>query len=265
MKYLPLLLIKNRHLINQLVKRDVAQRYKGSFLGILWSFVTPLVMLSIYTFFFGFVFNNRWGGTVSDNKFEFAMVLFCGLIVFNFFSEVLTKSPTLIISNTNLVKKVIFPLEILTIVSMRSALIHTINSIVILIIGIAFIGSLHWTIILLPIVMLPIILFATGLSWFLSSLGVYVRDISQFIGLAMQALMFLSPIFYPISIIPANLRFFYYINPITYVVEDMRRILMWGQLPDWKFTFIGIVLGSLFFLAGFIWFRKTKGGFSDVL
>lgn len=265
MKYMLPLFRQNKHLMNQLVKRDVSQRYKGSYLGIVWSFATPLFMLAIYTFFFGFVFSNRWGASGSDNKFEFALVLFCGLIVFNFLSEVLTKSPSLIISNTNLVKKVVFPLEVLSVVLMRSALVHTLISIGILVIGLLIIGSIHWTIIFLPIVLLPIILVATGLSWFLSSLGVYVRDITQLIGLVVQALMFLSPIFYPISSIPANLRMIYYFNPLTYVVEDMRRILMWGQIPDWKFTVLGILLGSGVFLLGFIWFRKTKGGFADVL
>ncbi|MEK4519884.1 ABC transporter permease [Paenibacillus sp. FSL H8-0122] len=259
------LIRQNRHLMKQLVKRDVLQRYKGSYLGILWSFVTPLFMLAIYTYFFGFVFNNRWGASASDNKFEFALVLFCGLIVFNFFSEVVTKSPTLMISNTNLVKKVVFPLEILSIVLMRSVLVHTIISIGILVVGLLFIGSLHWTIIFLPLVFLPIVLFATGFSWLLSSLGVFIRDITQLIGLVMQALMFLSPIFYPISIIPEKLRFLYYFNPLTYVVEDMRRILMWGQVPNWKFTILGLVLGSIVFALGFVWFRKTKGGFADVL
>ncbi|OAB37727.1 sugar ABC transporter permease [Paenibacillus macquariensis subsp. defensor] len=265
MKHIFMLFSQNKHLMNQLVKRDISQRYKGSYLGIVWSFVTPLCMLAIYTFFFGFVFNNRWGASASDNKFEFALVLFCGLIVFNFVSEVLTKSPNLMISNTNLVKKVVFPLEVLSVVLMRSAFVHTLISIAILVIGLIFIGSIHWTIIFMPIVILPIILFTTGLSWFLSSLGVYVRDISQLIGLVMQALMFLSPIFYPISIIPANLRILYYFNPLTYVVEDMRRILMWGQVPDWKFTALGIFLGSVVFVLGFAWFRKTKGGFADVL
>lgn len=145
------------------------------------------------------------------------------------------------ISNTNLVKKVVFPLEILSIVLMRSVLVHTIISIGILVVGLLLIGSLHWTIIFIPLVFLPIILFATGFSWLLSSLGVFIRDITQLIGLVMQALMFLSPIFYPISIIPEKLRFLYYFNPLTYVVEDMRRILMWGQVPDWKFTILGLV------------------------
>ncbi|MGG3309168.1 ABC transporter permease [Paenibacillus lautus] len=265
MNYVLSIYKQNKHLINQLVKRDVLQRYRGSYLGVLWSFVTPLFMLAIYTYFFGFVFNNRWGESASDNKFEFALILFCGLIVFNFFSEVVTKSPTLMINNTNLVKRVVFPLEVLSIVLMRSAFVHTLISVLILVIGLIIIGSVHWTIIFLPIVLMPIVLFATGFSWFLSSLGVYIRDISQLIGLIMQALMFLSPIFYPITIIPENLRFVYYLNPLTYVVEDMRRILMWGQMPDWKFTILGLLLSIVIFFLGLIWFRKTKRGFADVL
>lgn len=265
MKQSLLLYKNNKHLLIQLIKRDILQRYRGSYLGLIWSFVTPLFMLIIYTYFFGFVFNNKWGETLNDNKFEFALVLFCGLLIFNFFSETITKSPSLMISNTNLVKKVVFPLEILPIVLTGSALFHMLISIVILFIGILIVGTVHWTVIFLPLVIFPIILLSLGFSWFLSSLGVFIRDISQFIGLAMQALMFMSPIFYPISIIPDSLRFIYYINPLTYVVEDVRRVMMWGLLPNWKFTIIGFLLSFSIYFLGFLWFKKTKGGFSDVL
>ncbi|MET3939709.1 lipopolysaccharide transport system permease protein [Paenibacillus sp. PvP094] len=265
MKQSLLLYKNNKHLIFQLVKRDILQRYRGSNLGLLWSFFTPLFMLIIYTYFFGFVFNNKWGGALSDNKYEFALVLFCGLLVFNFFSEIITKSPSLMVGNTNLVKKVVFPLEILPIVLTGSALFHMFVSIVILFIGVLIVGTVHWTIIFLPLVIFPVILLSLGFSWFLSSLGVFIRDISQFIGLVMQALMFMSPIFYPISVIPEKLRFIYYINPLTYVVEDVRRVVMWGVFPNWEFTLIGFLLSLMVYFLGFSWFIKTKGGFSDVL
>ncbi|MCR8844848.1 ABC transporter permease [Paenibacillus sp. SC116] len=260
-----MLLKKHSHLIKQLTKRELLQRYQGSYLGMLWSFVTPLFMLMIYTYFFGFVFKTKWGASDSSSNLEFALILFCGLIVFNFFSEVVTKSPLLIVNNTNLVKKVVFPLQVLSIVQTQSALVHALISFVILLIGLLIMGVFHWTIIFLPIAFLPIVLVSLGLSWILSALGVFIRDIAQLVGIIVQALMFLSPIFYPISIIPENLHFIYYLNPITYVVEDLRRILIWGQLPDWSFLSLGILLGLVTLLIGHICFKRTKGGFADVL
>lgn len=253
-------------LIKQFVIRDISSRYKGSYLGILWSFVTPLLMLTIYTFVFSVVFQARWGNEGETSKVEFALLLFSGLIVFNIFSEVISKSPLLIISNANYVKKVVFPLEILPIVTLGSALFHGLISLVILILAsFIFIGKIYWTILLFPVILLPMLLVTLGLSWLLSSLGVFIRDIGQLVGVMVPALMFLSPIFYPISSIPEELRFLYYFNPISYVVEDARRVLIWGELPHWDWFFYGMLIGIILYIFGIKWFKKTRKGFADVI
>lgn len=255
-----------KSLINQFIKREITGRYKGSYLGILWSFITPLLMLVIYTFVFSVVFKARWGTGADTSKVEFALLLFAGLIVFNIFSEVLVSASSLITSNVNYVKKVIFPLEILSIVSVGSSLFHGAISMIILIFAeIILMGTLHWTLILVPLIILPICLVALGLSWILASLGVYLRDIGQLIGVIVPGLMFLSPIFYPISAIPSELQYLYWINPITYVVEDVRRVVVWGKLPHWDWIVCGILIGITVSVIGLVWFKKTRKGFADVL
>lgn len=256
----------NFSLINQFIKRDISSRYKGSYLGIFWSFITPILMLIIYTFVFSVIFKARWGEGVETSKFEFALILFSGLIVFNIFSEVVSKAPSLIISNVNYVKKVVFPLEILPIVSIGAALFHALISIGILIVGIllAF-GTINWTIIFFPIVIFPMLLMMLGLAWLLASLGVFIRDIGQIVGVVIPALMFLSPIFYPISAIPEDLQFLYYFNPISYVVEDTRRILIYGDMPHWNWILYETIVGFIVMYLGYKWFEKTRKGFADVI
>lgn len=256
---------QHRELIKQFVKRDVIGRYRGSYLGIMWSFLNPLLMLTVYTFVFSVVFKARWG-VESNSKTEFALILFCGITTFNLFAEIVNRAPGLIISNVNYVKKVVFPLEILPVVVLGSAFVHASISLFILIIGLAvLLGVLHWTIVFIPLVLLPLVLLSIGLGWLFASLGVFLRDIGHILGVAVQVLMFLSPIFYPVSAIPKELQHLYYINPLSYVVEDMRRIMVWGQLPNWGWLTFGTILGVLVALFGHAWFQKTRGGFADVL
>lgn len=265
-KFKGLLKPHNLTLIKQFTKRDIAARYKGSYLGLLWSFITPILMLIIYTFVFSVIFKARWGDGAETGKFEFALILFSGLIVFNIFSEVVSKAPTLITSNVNYVKKVVFPLEILPIVSIGTALFHAFISIVILIIGIFMAyGTINWTVVFFPIVLFPMLLMMLGLSWLLASLGVYIRDVGQIIGVAIPALIFLSPIFYPINAIPENLQFLYYFNPISYIVEDTRRILIYGEMPHWNWIIYEMGIGILIMYLGYKWFEKTRKGFADVI
>lgn len=256
---------RNRSLIQSFIKREVVGRYRGSMLGLLWSFFNPVFMLLVYTFVFSVVFKARWGGG-SDSKTEFALVLFAGLIVFSLFSECINRAPSLILSNANYVKKVVFPLEILPIVSLGSAMFHTFISL-----GVWFAAYLilfgipPMTALLLPLVILPLMLFVVGLSWALASLGVYLRDVSQMIGVMTTVLMFLSPIFYPASALPEEYRHWLYLNPLTPMIEQTRDILYWGKLPDW--TLLAICTFSASFVAwfGFAWFQKTRKGFADVI
>lgn len=252
-------------LLRQLVKRDVTSRYKGSYLGIIWSFIIPLLMLVVYTFVFSVVFEARWN-IESSSKVEFALIIFSGMTVFNFFSEVLNRSSSLIINNANYVKKVVFPLALLPISITISALVQALISIVILVIGIiVFMGGINLTILYLPLVLLPVVLMSFGLSWLLASVGTYIRDIGYIVNVCTSALMFLSPIFYPVSSVPEALKFVYYLNPLSYTVEDMRKVLLWNEAPDFTWLAIGTIIGLVVAVLGYFWFKKTRRGFADVL
>lgn len=256
---------RNRHLIKTLVKREVIGRYRGSLMGILWSFFNPVFMLVVYTFVFSVVFKARWTGG-SDSKTEFALVLFAGLIVFNLFSECFNRSPALILSNVNYVKKVVFPLEILPWVTLGSALFHALISLGVWLIAYSiFFGTPHLTVFLLPLVIVPLVLFVMGVTWGMASLGVYLRDISQFIGVVTTVLMFLSPIFYSANALPEAYRSLLLLNPLTLVIEQARDVLFWGRIPDIKALMLYLVGSTMVAWVGFAWFQKTRKGFADVL
>jgi lipopolysaccharide transport system permease protein len=256
---------RHRNLIRSLVTREVLGRYRGSFLGILWSFFNPVFMLLIYTFVFSVVLKARWN-VGSDSKTEFALVLFAGLIVFNIFSECIARAPSLILSNANYVKKVVFPLDILPWVSLGSALFHTGISVgVWLLAHLILFGAPHLTSLWLPLILLPLVLFVIGLSWIFASLGVFLRDVSQLTGILITAVMFLSPIFYPVTALPEDYRYLLLFNPLTPVIEMTRDVLFWGRQPDFVLL-TSYTIGSAFIAwLGFAWFQKTRKGFADVL
>ncbi|PSJ17243.1 ABC transporter permease [Nitrosomonas supralitoralis] len=256
-------------LILQMIKREVTSRYRGSVLGLLWTFINPVLMLSIYTFVFSVVFKVRLDPqhhVIDDDKFAFALLLFIGLILYNLFSECVSRAPGLILANVNYVKKVIFPLEILPLVSLGSALFHAGISFLILL---AFLLVIHhpiqWTLIWLPIILLPFALLTMGFSWLLASIGVFVRDISQFIGLILTMLLFMSPIFYPASALPESIRDYLFLNPLTFIIEQARAVILYGQLPEWRNLALYYLLAIFVAWAGLIWFNKTRKGFADVL
>jgi lipopolysaccharide transport system permease protein len=256
---------RNRSLTQALVNREVVGRYRGSFLGLLWSFFHPLFMLAVYTFVFSIVFQAKWGKG-SDSKVEFALVLFAGLIVFNFFAECINRAPSLILGNANYVKKVVFPLEILPWVSIGSALFHGVISLLVWALFYLLIYGLPSpAIILLPFTLLPLILLTVGVSWLLASLGVYLRDIAQVTTILTTVLMFLSPIFYPVEAVPENLQFMLVVNPLAPALDQIRGVLMWGTVPDFLSWLIYLILSSLTAWLGFAWFQKSRKGFADVL
>jgi len=255
-----------RELIARLIKRDVLGRYKGSLLGLAWSFVTPIIMLVIYTFVFTVVFNARWGVGGEESKSVFALQLFAGLIVHGILAEVLTRSPGLILLNTNYVKKVVFPLAILPVIPLGSALFHAaISSLVLIVAQLLVVGSLPWTFWMLPIVLLPLIVLAMGISWLLASLGVFLRDIGQTMGLIATMLLFLSPIFYPISALPESFHGVIHANPLTFIIEQTRIVLIEGRLPDMVGLLSYLAVAFVVAWFGFAWFQKTRKGFADVL
>lgn len=256
---------RNRHLIFQMTRREVIGRYRGSVMGMLWSFFNPILMLAVYTFVFSVVFKARWAGG-TDSKTEFALVLFAGLMIFNLFSECVNRAPSLILGNANYVKKVVFPLEILLVVALGSAIFHFLISFLVwLLFYLVFFGIPPATILLLPVELLPFIFLILGIGWLLASLGVYLRDVTQVIGVTTTVLMFLSPIFYPLEALPEKYRSFLYVSPLTDVIEKSRDLMIWGKGLDWTgwilFSFVSIIVAWL----GFAWFQKTRKGFADVL
>lgn len=256
---------RHRELILQMTRREVLGRYKGSAMGLLWSFFNPVLMLTVYTFVFSVVFNARWSSG-SESRVQFALVLFTGLIMHTLFADVLNRAPGLVLSNVNYVKKVIFPLEILPVVAIGAALFHALISLSVLLgAHLLFNGFLHWTILFLPIVIVPILILILGAAWMLASLGVYLRDVGQLIGIFTSILLFLSPIFYPISALPESLRPWMLINPLTFIIEQMRSVLIAGQLPHWQGLWFYFLGSSIFTWIGYFWFQKTRRGFADVL
>lgn len=256
---------RNRRLIFNLIKREVVGRYRGSALGLLWSFFNPVFMLAVYTFVFSVVFKARWSGG-NESKSEFALVLFAGMIVFNLFAECFTRAPTLVLSNSNYVKKVVFPLEILPWVTVGSALFHAcVSASVWLLFYFVTAGWPHPTALLLPIVLFPLVWLILGLAWFLASLGVYLRDVGQLVGIFTTVLMFLSPIFYPITALPTKYQSLLALNPLAPAISQTRDILYWGVVPSLNGYLIYLFACFVVAALGFAWFQKTRKGFADVI
>ena len=252
-------------LIAQMTRREIVGRYRGSFIGLLWSFFNPLLMLAIYTFVFGVIFKSHWTGPGAEHV-NFAVILFAGLNINSMFAECANRAPMLIIDNTNFVKKVVFPLEALTWSTLGSSLFHLLVSTIVLILFELIVqGSIPWTVVIFPVVVAVFLPFVAGIVWFLSSLGVFLRDLKQAIGVVTTALMFLSPIFYPIESISPTYQKLIYINPLTVIVEASRDVVVWGRLPDWQALGLYALAACLFAWFSFNWFERSRKGFADVL
>lgn len=256
---------ERRQLILAMARREILGRYRGSLFGLFWTLLNPLVMLTVYTFVFSVVFKARWGGG-SGSKAEFALVLFAGLMIFNLFAECINRAPTLILANVNYVKKVVFPLEILPIISLGTALFHMLVSFCVWLVfyGIFF-GWPPLTALWVPIVIFPLLMLVMGGSWIFASLGVYIRDTAQIVGVATTMLMFLSPIFYPLSALPESYQPLLLLNPLTPVIEMVRDCLIWNKSPSLAPLAIYYTLTAFVCWIGFVWFQKTRKGFADVL
>jgi lipopolysaccharide transport system permease protein len=261
-------LYKNRELIWNLTKREVKSTYQSSFLGALWPLILPLMMLLIYTFVFSVIFQAKWSTNAGQETppGEFALILFAGLTPFSLFSVVTTRSPSLILAVPNYVKRVVFPLEILPVVTTGAAFITSLINVGLILVGnLIVFHSLPFTIFLLPLAYLPLILITLGLGWFLSSLGVFVRDVGLAINVIMQVLLFITPIFYSADQVPGAFRFLVILNPLSSIVDSFRRILIWNEFIDWGTWGIATSLSALVAVLGFAWFSATKKAFSDVM
>ena len=273
----PQALWRQRELWWQLSQREVQGRYRGSMLGWGWSLITPLLMLAVYTFVFSQIFRARWGDLQQSGPLVFAINLFAGLIVFNFFAETANRGPGLILSNANLVTKVIFPLEILPAVTVATALFHALTSLVVLVAfqvtnGLISAGAssanglgIHPTLLWLPLVWLPLVSCCLALGWLLSALGVFLRDLGQVIGVFVNLLMFLSAVFYPLSSLPPQWQPLLQLNPLVLVIEQTRRVAVNGQLPSLSYLLWGGLIGLLACELSFRSFQKARRGFADVL
>lgn len=251
-------------LILSLARRELVARYRGSFLGIVWALLTPVVMIAIFTFIFAGIFGARFG--VNGSTWDYALYLFCGLLPWTMFQDTLVQSATTIVNHSNLVKRVVFPLETLPIAQALSSLGNQLFGTVALLIAIVIMHQeLHLTTLWLPALIIPQLLFTLGAAWLIAALGVFLRDIAQGISLILSAWMFLTPIIYPESIVPDRYRVLININPFTALVRSYRRILLEGAAPDWPGLayFTGVALIS--FLFGYWWFARTRKNFADVI
>lgn len=252
-------------LVYQLAKREVSGRYKGSLLGIVWSFVNPVLMLCVYTVFFSVILKVRWGDAPQSRS-EFAMLLFVGLLMHGFIAECIIRAPGLVVGNVNYVKKVVFPLAVLPVVSVCSALFHWAIGMVVLAGALWVLGhGVPPTFPLVLVVMVPLVFYGLGLSWLLSLIGVFIRDVTQVVGVIAQILLFLSPVFFPITSIPEAYRGLFLANPLTTLIEQAREVVIRGQVFDWGPWFLQLLASVLFCTLGLLCFRRAKAAFADVL
>ena len=257
---------RHRYLLLLLAKRNVQQLYRGSFLGVAWALLTPLLMLFVYVFVFSVVFQARWGVAESQSPADFGLALFVGLTAFNLFAATVTNAPRLILANQQYVKRIVFPLEILPVAQFLANLVQAACCLVIFLVALLLLkGSVPWTVVFLPVVLIPLSLLCIGCAYFVSSLGVFIRDLEHVIGLATTAIMFLSAIFYPVAAIPEKWQSVFRLNPLVPIIEDMRRVTLQGLVPDWSYWCPVTLFSVLLAMMGMAWFTKSKRAFADVL
>ena len=251
-------------LIFSFARRDLLGRYKGSALGIAWAVLTPVVMIAIFTFIFAGIFGARFGA--SHSHWDYALYLFCGLLPWTMFQESVQQSSNTIVSNANLVKRVVFPLETLPAAQVFAALGNQLFATIALLIAILAVRqNLQFTAVWLPLLLIPQLLLALGAAWLIASLGVFLRDIAQGITLLLMAWMYLTPIIYPESIVPERFRWFIGINPFTSLVRSYRRVFLDGLAPDWRGLLYFSAVALVVFVFGYWWFARTRKNFADVI
>ncbi len=263
--YIPGSVVEHRFVIGQLAKRAILGRYRGTVLGLLWSLVTPLLLLAVYTFVFGTILQVRWVSQSGGNA-EFAAILFSGMLVHGILAECLTQASTLIVANPQYVKKVVFPLEALPWVTVISAFFQGVISTGILLAYLFFVqGGIPWTAVLFPIPLFVLAFVCIAAGWLISATAVYLKDIAQMMGLLSTVLFFMAPILYPKTVLPVEFQNLLYLNPLTYIIEQFRAVVLWGELPNWNgLALYGIASVAVAWMS-LAWFQKTRKGFADVL
>jgi lipopolysaccharide transport system permease protein len=261
---LPLLfaLPRHRYLLGQLVRRDVLLRYRGAMFGVAWIFLAPLLMLAIFAFVFGHIFGARW--PQQPDGLPFWLILYIGLIVFNLFAETVARAPAAVRGQPSYVKKIIFPVEILPLVPLGAGLVHAAFNLLLLAAALAWTGHLGAGLLLFPLLVVPVLLLALGLAWFLAAWGVFIKDMSQIVPLFVQMLLFLSPVFYPASAVPPLLQPLYRLNPIGAVIEAVRAAVL-GLAVDWATWLAALAAGLVIALLGLMFFTHARDEFADAL
>lgn len=259
-------LVRHRALLWQFIERNVELRHKGSHLGLIWSFLNPLLMLGLYVFVFGYVFGGKFGARPGETRVDYALGIFVGLSLFHFIGEVLGVSPTVIIGNPNFVKKVVFPLEILPVASVGASFVHFLISILLTVLGIALFGpGPSWGMLWLPAIFLPVLGLSLGIAWLCSALGVFFRDIGQLTGFLSMSLMFSSAVFYPASSIPAPAWAFLRFNPLIHAIELSRNMALWNTAMNYHHLGYLYAVSAVTALFGYWIFHKLRPAFADVL
>lgn len=270
------MLKRDRGLVAQFTSRDVLEKHKGAYLGVAWNVINPLITLAIYTLVFGYVFKSRWveatagemggGAAASQAGSAFVLPFFLGHSLFHFFAECMNRGPGVVTARPNLVRKVVFPVEILPLVSVLSAGVYLLVSIPCLLIVQVLLGHpLRWTAVLLPVVMVPLVLWCMAGSWVLAAVGVYIRDLRHIIVVVTHLAMFLTPVFYPVERIPEAWRGVYMLNPMAIIVESARAVVLWGKMPDWPRLAVLTLLGLVALQVGYAVFMRARRGFSDAI
>jgi lipopolysaccharide transport system permease protein len=258
-------LAEHRFVVAQLSRRAILGRYRGTMLGLFWSLFTPLLLLAVYTFVFGTVLQIRWVDQGGGNL-EFAAILFSGMLIHGILAECLTQASSLISANPQYVKKVVFPLEALAWVTVIGAFFQGLVSTCVLGIYLLFVnGTVPWTIIFLPLPFFSLGLVCLGITWLVAATAVFLKDIAQVAGILTTILFFMAPILYPKTALPEQFQIFLYLNPITFVIEQFRDLVLWGRLPNWAGLGIYTAAAFAFAWGSLAWFQKTRRGFADVL
>ena len=254
--------MRHRYLLGQLVKRDVLLRYRGAMFGVLWIFLSPLIMLGIFAFVFGQIFQAKW--PQQEMGIPFWLLLYCGLIAFNIFAETVARSPSAVRGQPNYVKKIIFPVGILPVVPLGAALVHAVFNYLILLAALLWVGHFHISVLLFPLLVAPVIFLALGFAWFLSAWGVFIKDMSQIVPVFVQMLMFLSPVFYPASVVPAALQPLYRYNPLSTIIESLRASVV-GHPIDWQAWLLALTVSLIAAVLGYLFFQHSRDEFADAL
>jgi lipopolysaccharide transport system permease protein len=258
-------IVSYKDLVSQLVRREFSTRYRGSMLGVLWAVVNPILTVLIFSFLFEIIFKARWGSEPNSPG-DFAIIALVGMVVHGIFAESLGQAPNVILGRSSYVKRVVFPLEILPIVTVATALLNAAAAMTVVLAAYAILnGGIPLTVLLLPLVLVPFIFLVGGVVLFVSAVGVYLRDLSQIVNFLTMATLFLAPVFYPVSAVPENYRFLLYLNPLTFTIEQAREVALFGHLPDWSGLTIYSVIAFAFAWAGFWWFQRARKGFADVI